>query len=67
MNGNFDLSENRFVYFSPLGEVWLGREDSNLRVPVPKTGALPLGYAPKDLPSKMFSYEDVREKALRAI
>ena len=25
---------------------WLGREDSNLRVPVPKTGALPLGYAP---------------------
>jgi hypothetical protein len=27
--------------------VWLGREDSNLRMPVPKTGALPLGYAPK--------------------
>ncbi len=25
---------------------WLGREDSNLRMPVPKTGALPLGYAP---------------------
>ena len=25
---------------------WLGREDSNLRVPDPKTGALPLGYAP---------------------
>lgn len=26
--------------------VWLGRKDSNLRMPVPKTGALPLGYAP---------------------
>jgi hypothetical protein len=25
---------------------WLGREDSNLRMPVPKTGALPLGDAP---------------------
>ena len=25
---------------------WLGRQDSNLRMPVPKTGALPLGYAP---------------------
>lgn len=29
--------------------LWLGREDSNLRVPVPKTGALPLGYAPTNL------------------
>ena len=27
-------------------ECWLGRQDSNLRMPVPKTGALPLGYAP---------------------
>jgi hypothetical protein len=27
-------------------KVWLGRQDSNLRVPVPKTGALPLGHAP---------------------
>src|SRR5665811_1188209 len=25
---------------------WLGREDSNLRMPGPKPGALPLGYAP---------------------
>ena len=25
---------------------WLGRQDSNLRMPIPKTGALPLGYAP---------------------
>ncbi len=25
---------------------WLGREDSNLRMAVPKTAALPLGYAP---------------------
>src|SRR5882724_4681454 len=26
--------------------IWLGREDSNLRVPDPKSGALPLGDAP---------------------
>ena len=25
---------------------WLGRQDSNLRMAVPKTAALPLGYAP---------------------
>lgn len=25
---------------------WLGRKDSNLRMPGPKPGALPLGYAP---------------------
>ncbi|GEM_PF-3690661 len=25
---------------------WLGRLDSNQGMPVPKTGALPLGYAP---------------------
>ncbi len=27
---------------------WLGRQDSNLRMAVPKTAALPLGYAPSD-------------------
>ena len=27
-------------------EVWLGRLDSNQRMAVPKTAALPLGYAP---------------------
>ncbi len=27
--------------------LWLGRKDSNLRMPGPKPGALPLGYAPK--------------------
>lgn len=26
--------------------IWLGWQDSNLRMPVPKTGALPLGYTP---------------------
>ena len=29
-----------------LRTIWLGRQDSNLRMPVPKTGALPLGDAP---------------------
>ncbi len=26
---------------------WLGRQDSNLGMPAPKAGALPLGYAPR--------------------
>ena len=26
--------------------IWLGWQGSNLRMPVPKTGALPLGYTP---------------------
>src|SRR5687767_15983625 len=28
------------------GKTWLGRKDSNLRIPAPKAGALPLGHAP---------------------
>ena len=28
------------------GEIWLGRQGSNLRMAIPKTAALPLGYAP---------------------
>ena len=31
---------------SSKNEIWLGREDSNLRYTVPKTVALPLGHAP---------------------
>ncbi len=29
-----------------LRSIWLGRQDSNLRMLVPKTSALPLGHAP---------------------
>lgn len=29
--------------------LWLGRKDSNLRMPGPKPGALPLGHAPSDI------------------
>ncbi|MEN9683198.1 MAG: hypothetical protein RLZZ427_949, partial [Pseudomonadota bacterium] len=36
------------VIFAVLWVDWLGRQDSNLRMPVPKTGALPLGDAPAD-------------------
>ena len=33
--------------FSAVREaIWLGWQGSNLRMPVPKTGALPLGYTP---------------------
>ena len=31
---------------NPWEKPWLGRQDSNLGMPVPKTGALPLGDAP---------------------
>ena len=42
------LSRIRETHHSPLiiKRIWLGRKDSNLRMPIPKTGALPLGYAP---------------------
>jgi hypothetical protein len=33
--------------FSELGNAWLGREDSNLRMVESKSTALPLGDAPK--------------------
>src|SRR3990167_10749934 len=36
-----------------FSEAWLGREDSNLRMPVPKTGALPLGYVPNTYLGKL--------------
>jgi hypothetical protein len=39
------------LFFNSLGRSWLGRQDSNLRMPVPKTGALPLGYAPAGAPA----------------
>src|SRR3990172_9869 len=31
---------------------WLGRQDSNLRMPDPKSGALPLGDAPSPVPCR---------------
>ena len=37
---------NRSVAFPLEPEEWLGRLDSNQRMAVPKTAALPLGYAP---------------------
>src|SRR5882724_1231616 len=40
------LADSLITHHSSLRPKWLGREDSNLRMPVPKTGALPLGYAP---------------------
>ena len=41
------------VMFHVIGEVkksWLGRQDSNLRMLIPKTSALPLGDAPSPVP-----------------
>ena len=34
------------MILSETGKKWLGRQDSNLGMPIPKTGALPLGDAP---------------------
>ena len=43
-------SDNTYIAkmgrFLILKNLWLGRLDSNQGMPVPKTGALPLGYAP---------------------
>jgi len=39
------LSSNRIICVESF-RGWLGREDSNLRMAVPKTAALPLGDAP---------------------
>ena len=36
----------RWPAIRSFSEVWLGRKDSNLRMPGPKPGALPLGDAP---------------------
>ena len=42
-NGGKNESES---VSAELCSIWLGRRDSNPRMPVPKTGALPLGHAP---------------------
>ena len=36
-----------------MREKWLGRQDSNLGMAIPKTAALPLGHAPTLLPASM--------------
>lgn len=39
--------QNGFEHISPgLCSIWLGRRDSNPRIPGPKPGALPLGHVP---------------------
>ena len=37
---------SKFLFHKKRLKKWLGREDSNLRMPAPKAGALPLGDAP---------------------
>src|SRR4029079_15510358 len=45
---NFGFAFPEKILMPPvvLIKIWLGRVDSNQRMPVPKTGALPLGYGP---------------------
>lgn len=38
--------DNKKDLENEIRSIWLGRRDSNPRMPVPKTGALPLGDAP---------------------
>src|SRR5207302_1541498 len=53
--GNLSGSHRGYWRFPPVSwpgwpwgsRNWLGREDSNLRMPESKSGALPLGYAPR--------------------
>ena len=44
-NGGNDILHER------LRSIWLGRQDSNLRMPGPKPGALPLGDPPTGVTS----------------
>ena len=46
MNETEQQNTNAKHKFDVLYKIWLGRRDSNPRMPVPKTGALPLGDAP---------------------
>jgi hypothetical protein len=39
-------AEDKHFCLKNFKKLWLGWEDSNLRMPVPKTGALPLGHIP---------------------
>lgn len=43
-NGSPAFAET--IFTRKASENWLGRKDSNLRMPESKSGALPLGYAP---------------------
>jgi site-specific DNA recombinase len=47
---HLDLAEP-FLSMTKMSDqpLWLGRKDSNLRMPGPKPGALPLGHAPNEL------------------
>ncbi len=45
LQSNDDLQSNN-AYIEASRTIWLGRRDSNPRMPVPKTGALPLGHSP---------------------
>ncbi len=40
------LKTAAYLSLNYYGNKWLGWQDSNLRMPIPKTGALPLGYTP---------------------
>jgi len=46
------MEEARGAKLSTGHPVWLGRQDSNLGMAVPKTAALPLGYAPAIRPCR---------------
>src|SRR5690606_18782841 len=41
-----EMEPLKYLPFRLGGKAWLGRQDSNLGMAVPKTAALPLGYAP---------------------
>jgi hypothetical protein len=44
--------------------MWLGRQDSNLGMPVPKTSALPLGYAPLGKAQEQIAHRLSDERSL---
>src|SRR5215469_15672262 len=51
----FELAPDttKYFVFKVVEFVWLGREDSNLRIAESKSAALPLGYAPIGASAKL--------------
>ena len=43
---DFTLGLSIFILYNQFENVWLGWQDSNLRMPESESSALPLGYTP---------------------
>src|SRR5215475_14316082 len=64
-SGRFALPVRSFSSYAIVASflfVWLGREDSNLRIRDPKSRALPLGHAPSCSLPRTQPHDDLRPR-----